>query len=353
MARLDILLALALVASVTAIPACSDPPADGDADADSDADTDGDVDGDADTDVDGDTDADADADTDGPVGCTDLDEDGYGVGCVLGPDCDDGDAESGPLVTGCSCSEEGATVECRSSEPTSEGDRLTCYTGTRACEDGSWSACSDDDSYPAICSDDGAGSGAAPRRDALLGDPLECCGSCDLSCTRWHDCPSSQDLTGYEDNVVYDPLHDPVGLVLEVPSIDGVWERMFESYCLEDGIWWGLELVAEPMETDGSDPRTVEVQVRSADIDDDFYYMDIEEDPGWRTVATCPGAGCTFPESPDDSLIIEGGNLFDALGGFQGATKRWIHLRVLLSSGGGAVTPRIMGVYYYLLCPEG
>ena len=68
--------------------------ASGDGDGDASGDGDGDASGDGDGDASGDGDGDASGDGDGdplPPMCIDLDQDGYGENCEMGPDCDDDD----------------------------------------------------------------------------------------------------------------------------------------------------------------------------------------------------------------------------------------------------------------------
>jgi hypothetical protein len=82
------------------------------------------------------------------MGCTeDRDNDGYGPGCKLGADCDDGN----PAITyqcraclrnepGCACAAEGKRIPCGKVVSRS-GDTVTCSLGGQICLDGKWSEC--------------------------------------------------------------------------------------------------------------------------------------------------------------------------------------------------------------------
>lgn len=83
---------------------------------------------------------------DGYEDCIDEDGDGYGAGCMLGPDCDDTDPElnfSCDCDTvpheGCPC-EEGAEEECFEADA-GFLDVGLCHAGKRSCEAGAWTGC--------------------------------------------------------------------------------------------------------------------------------------------------------------------------------------------------------------------
>lgn len=73
--------------------------------------------------------------------CLDLDEDGHGANCSLGPDCDDDDPEvtgaCEPEVIRCT---EGAIRECSVKLPTHD-DTSNCFVGVEVCADGEWGPC--------------------------------------------------------------------------------------------------------------------------------------------------------------------------------------------------------------------
>jgi hypothetical protein len=81
--------------------------------------------------------------------CVDADEDGYGVDCAAGDDCDDTD----PTVTdqcfscldnaiqfGCAC-EPQVGVQCVPPPIRHPEGLFICREGTRYCRDGLWTAC--------------------------------------------------------------------------------------------------------------------------------------------------------------------------------------------------------------------
>lgn len=88
------------------------------------------------------------ASSSGGNGCTeDKDNDGFGVGCALGADCNDND----PKVTtecrqclgnepGCPCAAEGKRIEC-GKLVSKEGNESTCIMGGQLCREGRWSGC--------------------------------------------------------------------------------------------------------------------------------------------------------------------------------------------------------------------
>jgi streptogramin lyase len=92
----------------------------------------------------------------GGGGCEDPDRDGYGPGCVLGPDCRPNDPDISPgevercgdrvdnncdeaVDEDCGCAD-GAAEECYEGPAGTEGVG-SCRGGTRVCEDGEWSEC--------------------------------------------------------------------------------------------------------------------------------------------------------------------------------------------------------------------
>ncbi len=85
----------------------------------------------------------------------DTDGDGYGEGCVPGPDCDDDDplihVDCGVCVRpqdGCECASGSAPVSCFLPPTPDESGQLLCQEGTRYCRGGAWSGCEAIHTYP-------------------------------------------------------------------------------------------------------------------------------------------------------------------------------------------------------------
>jgi hypothetical protein len=110
---------------------------------------------DADADTDADSDADSDTDSDVPLGCSDVDGDGFGVGSdCLGPDCDDSNpdvharevceaaCDADPHATGCPCDPRAFPEPeiCYGGPPGTLGFG-SCRAGLRVCEGDAWAAC--------------------------------------------------------------------------------------------------------------------------------------------------------------------------------------------------------------------
>jgi len=125
-----------------------------------------------------------------PADCVDADADGYGEGCVLGPDCDDDNAArnidcervpppdcgADPFATGCPCLA-GARAICYSGPPETR-DVGPCRGGRALCISGHWGIC------------DGA---VVPRGEVCDGQDQDCdgfadngvlspCGGCEPGC---------------------------------------------------------------------------------------------------------------------------------------------------------------------------
>jgi hypothetical protein len=84
----------------------------------------------------------------GPAGaqqCTDRDEDGFGIGCAAGDDCDDDDplvfdecpGPDDPPVGECA---DAATRDCKVTLPEHNGVKA-CFEGIQTCEGGVWGDC--------------------------------------------------------------------------------------------------------------------------------------------------------------------------------------------------------------------
>ncbi|MFO0650632.1 MAG: MopE-related protein [Polyangiales bacterium] len=118
--------------------------------------------------------------------CVDLDHDGFGTGCVPGPDCDDQD----PLVTdqcraclrpatGCACDPDETPVPCNLATDTTEvSPEGVCHLGQRVCRSGSWSQCE------ALSDAPGA---------RVIGAVSPCYGQCDPTCQHFVDCITPTD----------------------------------------------------------------------------------------------------------------------------------------------------------------
>jgi hypothetical protein len=127
--------------------------------------------------------------------CVDKDRDGYGVGCGLGPDCNDDD----PKVTnqcracltnepGCSCASEGQRIECGKVSSKS-GDQVRCILGGQICQKGVWSACT-----PGTYA---AGHDGYLQTQTLNGPSAAGgCNDCDPHCHLFADTPDNLDGGG-------------------------------------------------------------------------------------------------------------------------------------------------------------
>ncbi len=118
--------------------------------------------------------------------CQDQDDDGFGVGCAHGSDCDDGDpsvtseclcAEPNP---GCACDAAGAVASCGRAYA-KVGDQLICGEGITTCANGVWGECI-------------INSAVAPKAPKLgelaLGEASACeSNPCDPHCTTFIDEP--------------------------------------------------------------------------------------------------------------------------------------------------------------------
>ena len=161
--------------------------------------------------LDGGTDASGN-DSDDPDSCTDLDGDGFGDGCLAGPDCDDttestnpgsgelcGDAVdnncNGRVDEDCSCAE-GAYRRCYEG-PAATVDVGWCQYGVQNCLDGVWTAC-DGQRLPVLEVCDGADNDCD-------GDPddgvTNACGACGDVVTEVCDDGLDNDCNGVIDDV--------------------------------------------------------------------------------------------------------------------------------------------------------
>jgi hypothetical protein len=116
--------------------------------------------------------------------CVDHDNDGYGLNCTEGLDCDDLDetvwesCEPDPdrcniPRAGCPCEEEDQEIACRTSEPVVSDDGSSlCYAGLRVCQDGTWTSCDNMEPYLPIGSDGPAPGDDGAHRDTLLATRL-------------------------------------------------------------------------------------------------------------------------------------------------------------------------------------
>ncbi|MEM7604173.1 MAG: hypothetical protein AAF411_02360 [Myxococcota bacterium] len=120
--------------------------------------------------------------------CVDVDGDGFGEGCALGPDCDDTnqarnercegpppDCEANPTATGCPCLL--GTNVCFDGPPEAAGVGL-CVTGLTACVGGFWGVC-EGGVDPTVERCDGADQDCDGRVDEGALSP---CGGCTPDC---------------------------------------------------------------------------------------------------------------------------------------------------------------------------
>src|SRR5690606_2321725 len=127
--------------------------------------------------ADGGRDAGENTDPDGGPTCTDADEDGYGEGCALGPDCDDSSAAISPAAVetcnGVDDDCDGTTDEDLTA-PACEHTEGVCAGATARCDGASgFLAC------------DGADYGADYEEDEVACDGVDndCDGTTDEGCT--------------------------------------------------------------------------------------------------------------------------------------------------------------------------
>lgn len=121
--------------------------------------------------------------------CVDSDGDGFGLGCVAGPDCNDSD----PDVTacsfcskprpGCPCDTPGDRAPCGQVE-SQVGDQTTCGYGETVCQNGKWSECIINASVALIPGGD------PKQKTQALAPPGPCANNpCDPYCQQWPDTP--------------------------------------------------------------------------------------------------------------------------------------------------------------------
>ena len=288
--------------------------------------------------------------------CIDRDGDGYGVNCPLGLDCDDSDPSiheacegvedpCAQPATGCPCRHEGATVECRTIEPVVSPDgSVLCYLGTRTCTDGAWGPCEGMEPY---APGGGASDGDGVQREAILGSPTACTGTCDPDCMYVHDCPSQPDLVpANHGNIIYDPINAPPAIVLQDLGVTGYFVRDIQGSCPrydETFLWWGLDydLRVEA-------PQTVSIRVRTADTEAGLAAAISHE------VANCLGGPCALPTPFPSQQADRGygnGVIHDAVGAI-GARRQWLRIEVFLRANGAATSPRFLSTDLYFFCPE-
>lgn len=119
--------------------------------------------------------------------CGDKDGDGFGIGCLAGPDCDDTNPKLNVycppckygIYEGCTCANPGAVVTCYPADPVTLNVG-TCKAGEQRCEDGFWSACEGFvGPVPEVC--DGQDNDCDGATDEGVLSP---CGNCDQMCTH-------------------------------------------------------------------------------------------------------------------------------------------------------------------------
>jgi hypothetical protein len=262
--------------------------------------------------------------------CIDHDKDGFGQYCEAGNDCDDLDETVWEVCepdpdrcniprSGCPCEVEAEEVACRTSSPvvSDDGSEL-CYAGVRSCLGGIWTACESMEPYNPVGAegdvpDDGA------NRDALLGDPTACVGSCDDTCMRTYDCPSGIDLTPanstnvrYDLEFTYGATTYNAAVVLDDAGMaagTGSFERMIEATCPADTmpVWWSID-----WDFDFPEPGPIaEIQISG--------YTETIDGVHSSPVAcfvSCPTSGactCDHPICANDRINASDGNIFNQL----------------------------------------
>lgn len=73
--------------------------------------------------------------------CLDVDEDGHGANCALGPDCDDADPElTGACERELVPCEDGDVRDCSVKLPTHD-ETENCFVGVQVCASADWGPC--------------------------------------------------------------------------------------------------------------------------------------------------------------------------------------------------------------------
>ena len=119
------------------------------------------------------------------IDCVDKDGDGFGVDCLKGADCDDGNpmlnfycppCENG-IFEGCPCSNEGSSIQCYPGDPAYLGIG-ECKAGSQTCAAGYWTGCFGlVEPDVEVC--DGADNDCDGETDEWVLSP---CGDCDPMC---------------------------------------------------------------------------------------------------------------------------------------------------------------------------
>jgi streptogramin lyase len=198
-------------------------------------------------------------DADAPdVPCTDEDGDGYGIGCSLGPDCDDTDAAhhddcadcATTNAAGCACSGDGA-APCYEGPAGTDGVGA-CLPGERFCIDGVRAQECVGQILPVdvdrLCNDidddcDGVGD------EALYGP----CGSCDTSCETTGNVEPG---AGDEGAVGLEPNPDGPGVVIgggDIISAPYLWAANYDGTVSKLDLETGAEVSRYKVGLWGSD----------------------------------------------------------------------------------------------------
>jgi hypothetical protein len=155
-------------------------------------------------------------DSEKPAGCLDLDRDGYGTGCSLGPDCDDRDPirtlECGVERLGPCTS--GTTKACYALSYLDE-HTVSCESGTRTCVNGAWAKCDMNKKYTRRLTS------SMKFRQSAMNAPVQC-NACDPGCYMTLSVPDATDLTATNSSdVVYDSAEGGVAVVPSTTSGTG------------------------------------------------------------------------------------------------------------------------------------
>jgi hypothetical protein len=127
--------------------------------------------------------------------CSDADGDSYGVGCRMGPDCDDSNPDitveclcDGQKSPGCSCDEAGAQAAC-GTVYSRVGDTVVCGQGVTSCDGEEWGECIINNAVTLDTSTDKAQSSLRPL---ALGAASACATNpCDPACKSFSDTPDT------------------------------------------------------------------------------------------------------------------------------------------------------------------
>lgn len=314
--------------------------------------------------------------------CIDYDNDGFGLYCEEGRDCDDLDdtvweaCEPNPdrcsmPRSGCPCEVEGQDIACLTPQPqVSEDGSELCYAGVRVCQDGAWTACENMEPYIPPNSDgplpdDGA------HRDALLDtDPTDnangvCVGSCEAACRGYYDCPSGIDIPSFpaSSNIRYDLELDYLAvtynaalIIDDVNVLTGGYVRIFEAICPAgtSAYWWSIDpIIRFPDATEWSE---VVITASTDDNQANLAACGMATTCGpTANVMDCDAVTCTLPVQPMERVNASDGNIANPPSWSGGPMNlRFDYLRVgfffTVAAGRTLPPPRLEHYYVTYFC---